>query len=107
MITRPRPADKLGARVERVDLGGEDEVALAQALDGVRVDFDLGVAPAEREVGMMPLSFGQRADAIDERERGVEVGKLISAPQVVLEATHVSALEWVSLEELQAHAVPK
>ena len=26
------------------------------------------------------------------------------APQVVLEATHLSALEWVSLEELQAHA---
>ena len=29
------------------------------------------------------------------------------APQVVLEATHLSALEWVSLEELQAHAVPR
>ena len=29
------------------------------------------------------------------------------APQVVLEATHISALEWVSLEELQAHAVPR
>ena len=29
------------------------------------------------------------------------------APQVVLEATHISALEWVSLEELQAHAATK
>ena len=29
------------------------------------------------------------------------------APQVVLEATHISALEWVSLEDLQAHAVAK
>ena len=29
------------------------------------------------------------------------------APQVVLEATHISALEWVSLEELQTHAVPR
>ena len=27
------------------------------------------------------------------------------APQVVLEATHISALEWVSLEDLQAHSV--
>jgi uncharacterized protein (DUF2237 family) len=27
------------------------------------------------------------------------------APQVCLEATHASALEWVSLEDLQAHAV--
>ena len=29
------------------------------------------------------------------------------APQVVLEATHISALEWVSLEELQAHAAAR
>ena len=29
------------------------------------------------------------------------------APQVVLEATHLSALEWVSLEELQAHAAAR
>ena len=28
------------------------------------------------------------------------------APPVVLEATHMSALEFVSLEELQEHAVP-
>jgi len=27
------------------------------------------------------------------------------APTVILEATHQSALEWVTLEELQAHAV--
>jgi uncharacterized protein (DUF2237 family) len=29
------------------------------------------------------------------------------APQVVLESTHLSALEWVSLEDLQAHAAAK
>lgn len=29
------------------------------------------------------------------------------APQVALEATHISALEWVSLEDLQAHAAPR
>jgi uncharacterized protein (DUF2237 family) len=28
------------------------------------------------------------------------------APPVVLEATHVTALEWVSLEDLKAHACP-
>ena len=27
------------------------------------------------------------------------------APAVVLEATHISALEWVALEDLRAHAV--
>jgi len=29
------------------------------------------------------------------------------APPVLLEATHVSALEFVNLEDLQAHAIPK
>lgn len=29
------------------------------------------------------------------------------APQVMLESTHISALEWVSLEELQAHAAAR
>ena len=29
------------------------------------------------------------------------------APPVVLEATHLSALEWVSLEDLQAHAASR
>jgi uncharacterized protein (DUF2237 family) len=29
------------------------------------------------------------------------------APRVVLEATHLSALEWVSLEDLQAHAAAR
>ncbi len=28
------------------------------------------------------------------------------APQVVLEATHISALEFVTLDDLQAHALP-
>ena len=28
-----------------------------------------------------------------------------AAPQVVLEATHVLALEWISLDDLKAHAV--
>jgi uncharacterized protein (DUF2237 family) len=29
------------------------------------------------------------------------------APPVILEATHISALEYVSLEELRAHALPE
>jgi uncharacterized protein (DUF2237 family) len=28
------------------------------------------------------------------------------APQVILDATHISTLEFVDLEELQEHAVP-
>jgi uncharacterized protein len=37
--------------------------------------------------------------------RWVEALKAGMAPQVVLEATHISALEFVALEDLQAHAV--
>jgi hypothetical protein len=37
--------------------------------------------------------------------RWVEALEAGMAPQVCLEATHASALEWVSLEDLQAHAV--
>jgi uncharacterized protein (DUF2237 family) len=37
--------------------------------------------------------------------RWAEAFKAGMAPQVVLEATHVHALEFVALEDLQAHAV--
>ncbi len=37
--------------------------------------------------------------------RWVEALQKDAAPPVFLEATHASALEWVSLEDLQAHAV--
>lgn len=36
-------------------------------------------------------------------KEALEAGK---APKVVLEATHISALEFVDLEDLQAHAIP-
>jgi uncharacterized protein (DUF2237 family) len=39
-------------------------------------------------------------------ERWKEAYEAGVAPPVVLEATHMSALEFVSLEELQEHAVP-
>ncbi len=39
--------------------------------------------------------------------RWVEAFEADRAPAVVLEATHVSALEFVSLEDLRAHAVAK
>ena len=37
--------------------------------------------------------------------RWVEAFKAGMAPQVVLEATHIHALEFIALEDLQAHAV--
>ena len=40
-------------------------------------------------------------------ERWKEAFEADMAPQVVLEATHVSALEFVDLEDLQAHEYSK
>lgn len=55
------------------------------------------------EYGFPGLSPGDRWCLCVERwKEAFEAG---IAPPVVLEATHISALEFVSLEELQAHAV--
>ena len=55
------------------------------------------------EYGFPGLSPGDRWCLCVQRwKEAFEAG---AAPQVVLEATHMSSLEFVSLEELQAHAV--
>jgi uncharacterized protein len=55
------------------------------------------------EYGFPGLSPGDRWCLCVERwKQAFENG---AAPQVVLEATHMSSLEFVSLEELQMHAV--
>jgi len=55
------------------------------------------------EYGFPGLSPGDRWCLCVERwKEAMEAG---AAPQVVLEATHMSSLEFVSLEELQMHAV--
>ena len=68
-----RGARGLAAERDRVHLGGHDEVVLVQALDLVRVEDDFGVAPAEGDVGVVPLGLGDVADAPDERHRAREV----------------------------------
>src|SRR5947209_14033590 len=67
-----------------INLRGEDEVALAQAPDGVRVDFDVRVAPAETDVGVVAFPFGDPAHAVDEGERVGEVLKLVPLREVLL-----------------------
>jgi len=39
-------------------------------------------------------------------DRFVEAFEAGAAPDVVLEATHIATLEWASLDQLRAHAVP-
>src|SRR5947209_4869215 len=62
----------------------EDEVALAEAPDGVRVDLEAGVAPAEGDVGVVSFAFGDLPDAVDEGERAGEVLELVLLREVVL-----------------------
>lgn len=55
------------------------------------------------EYGFPGLTAGDRwCLCVARWKQAFEVG---AAPQVVLEATHMSSLEFVSLEELQMHAV--
>ena len=69
---------------QSVNLCGHDEVALGEAVDLVRPKRDFGFAPGEQNVGMMPLLFGQSAQAIHEIERLLEIGKGERASDVVL-----------------------
>ena len=58
-----------------VDGLGNDEVVRVQASDGVGGQGKGGVAPAERDVGMMVFCAGQDGHAFDEGEGLIEVGK--------------------------------
>jgi hypothetical protein len=71
-------------RLQPVDLSGHDEVALGQAVDLVGPERDLGLTPGQQNVGMMALFLSQRAHAVHEVERILEVGKSESASDVVL-----------------------
>src|SRR5690606_1132498 len=66
-----------------VSLGGEHEVALGQAIDGVGPDPEPRAPPAELDVGVVPLLLGDRADPVHERERGGEVWKTVLLVEMV------------------------
>jgi hypothetical protein len=56
-----------------LDLGGEDEIAFGEAVDFMRPDGDLHLAPGEVNVRVMVLGFSQFADLIRKRKRFQEV----------------------------------
>ncbi len=58
------------------DFGGEDKVAFRKAVDAVRPDLDLRVAPGKINIGMMVLFLGEFADLVDEIKRFAEIRKL-------------------------------
>jgi hypothetical protein len=56
-----------------VDLGSQDEIAFAQAINLVRPDCDLHSAPGQTDVRMMTLLFGQFTNLIGESQRVAKV----------------------------------
>ena len=63
-------------RIGLVDLRRQNKVALCQAVDLVRPDFDPGLAPRQVNVRMMSLLFCNDSDSVDEIERRLEIRKL-------------------------------
>jgi hypothetical protein len=59
--------------LQLVYLRGQDEIAFGEAVDLVRPDLGPHVAPAQVDVRVVPLLFGQLADTVREVERRSEV----------------------------------
>jgi hypothetical protein len=67
-----------------VDLRCQNEVRLSQPVNGMRPGRDLDLAPAQQNVGMMALLFGDLADATHESQGRLEIRKLEAADDVML-----------------------
>ncbi len=52
-----------------IDFSGEDEITFGQAMNLVRPDFHLHLAPSEVEVRVVALLFGDFPDSVDAGER--------------------------------------
>ena len=66
-------ASTLVILLELVYFGGEDEVALGQAVDLVRPEGELDLAPGQVNIGMMVLLPGQFAHLVCEIKRLAEI----------------------------------
>src|SRR5271165_4301948 len=68
---------------ELVDFRGEDEIRLRQPIHRMRPESDLDLAPSQKDVRMMALLFGERANSIYESQGGLEVRKLVNPRNAV------------------------
>src|SRR5216683_4796559 len=69
--------------VELIDLGGQDEIALRQAVDFVRPGRDLDFSPGKRDVWVVSLLLCKPTHAIYKPEGSTKVGKLEGLRDVV------------------------
>ncbi len=66
-----------------IDLGGQDEIALRQAVDFVRPGRDLDFSPGKRDVWVVSLLLCKPTHAIHKPEGSTKVGKLEGLRDVV------------------------
>jgi len=76
--------------VQLVDFGGQDEIALRQAVDFVCPGRDLDFSPGKEDVRVVPLFF-RKISSFDEFEGFAKVGKLEGLRDVVL-LDHIPAV---------------
>ena len=67
-----------------VDFGGEDEVAFSQSVDFMSPDGDLDFAPAEADVRMMSLFFGELTDLIYKLQRFTKIREAVVLFEMML-----------------------
>src|ERR1700691_1863400 len=72
------------ARKFPIDLGGQDEIVLRQAVDFVRVRLHIHPPPGEQQVRMVSLGFRDRARAIYECQGSLEVREDERSDEVML-----------------------
>lgn len=89
-IVRFRQVARLGF-VQLVDFGGQDEIALRQAVDFVCPGRDLDSSPGKEDVRVVPLFFRKISSLVDEFEGFAKVGKLEGLRDVVL-LDHIPAV---------------
>src|SRR5215472_4888807 len=86
-LCRARSALELqtaGGPGQVVDLGCQDEIVFRQAVDRMRPEGDLHLAPGEKEVGVVALFLRQLADAVHELKGLTKIGKNELLGDVVL-----------------------
>ena len=93
---RPRPSND--GQASRSIFAARTKVRLGQSVHGVGPERDLDFAPAQQDVGMMALLFSDIAHAIYEGQCGLEIGKLVSADDVMF-------IDDLPLRRLRQHAM--
>jgi hypothetical protein len=70
-------------RMNFFDLGGQNKIALGQAVDLVSPDLHLDLTPGQEQIGMVSLGFGDGARPVDEVQGAPKVRESVDLPQVV------------------------